>query len=570
MMPRPDLLPSAQQRAEASTVTTSRAGHQFEIQLGHMCNNRCLFCSSGQLTGIGLARPIPIDPIISAIEDAHRGGARRLTFLGGEPTLHRGFLAALRRAVELGFAEIVIFTNGVVLPQPGFLDTVCALGRFEWRISIQGGNEAAHVAVTRRKHSFQRIVEGLELLRGRGQRITVNLCMNEESYRSLPDFPALVRRYGIDQLHADVIRPASVGATSDAYLRAIMPRYALMVPYLREMLEGFAAHDPGFDVNVGNLPYCLMPDWASHIHHGGEPTVTRACDAEGLEPDVDKYAWHASMRRHVPKCEGCVFRASCSGVFGEYLALYGDEELRPITRAELAAVDRAGRSFVLLVEPYLRGLRATLAEGVAGFTLARWSEDALSRRVEVRLEAAGGAVVELRCTPPTGDTDDSAFRTDRFGIALAIAGQPGAASLRALLAALAAALDGGLAPSDAPPARLERALDVEAIVARAAGPDPLRRGRALVLQWVRAVERQGRFGPWRYTGARAREGGPGSVVELRGDDGGRIDLLFALGLQDGRPQLSFDYRAAEGTPEDTARAVAGEVLRALRSLAPVA
>src|SRR5690606_19889139 len=111
---------------------------------------------------------------------------------------------------ELGFEEVVIFTNGVMLPVPGFIDKVIAIGQnFEWRISIQGGNEEAHVAVTKRKDSFRRIVDGLEALKARGQDVTANLCVNEESYRSLPDYPALARQYAIRQLHVDMIRPPS-------------------------------------------------------------------------------------------------------------------------------------------------------------------------------------------------------------------------------------------------------------------------------------------------------------------------------------------------------------------------
>ena len=118
------------ERSEASAVSGHGSGHQYEIQLGHMCNNRCNFCSSGQLTAMRLAMPIPLDPMIKAIEQARAEGARRITFLGGEPTLHRSFFGALERSVQLGFEEIVIFTNGVLLPQPGFIDRIVALGNF--------------------------------------------------------------------------------------------------------------------------------------------------------------------------------------------------------------------------------------------------------------------------------------------------------------------------------------------------------------------------------------------------------------------------------------------------------
>lgn len=335
-------------RTEATTVTTSGRGLQFEIQLGHLCNNRCVFCSSGQLTAWKLARPIPVAPILAALEQARAAGARRVTFLGGEPTIHKSFLDSVRRAVELGFEEIVIFTNGVMFPHPGFIERVAALGaRIEWRVSIQGGNEAAHVEVTGRGDSFRRIETGLRLLRVLGQRVTANLCVNERSYRSLPDYPALVAEHGLRQLHVDIARPASTGPRDEATMREILPRYSDMAPYFRTMLERFETCLPGFDVNVGNVPYCVLPEWADRIHHGGEETVTQSCDAEGLEATVDKYEWHFSMRRHTPACEGCVFRARCSGVYAEYLAMHGDGEFRAVSQDGLARIRSRHRAVQL-------------------------------------------------------------------------------------------------------------------------------------------------------------------------------------------------------------------------------
>ena len=341
-------------RAEATTITTSGGGHQFEIQLGHLCNNRCVFCSSGQLSEWKVARPIALAPIVEALEKARAGGARRVTFLGGEPTIHKGFLDAVARAVDLGFEEVVIFTNGVMFPHPGFIERVVALGsRVEWRVSIQGGNEAAHIAVTGRPDSFARIVQGLRTLARLGQRVTANVCVNEKSYRSLPDYPALAAAHGLRQLHADIVRPSSTGQRDEAYLREIMPRYAEMAPHFRAMLEAFEARLPGYDVNVGNLPYCALPDWDDRIHHGGEETVTQSCDADALEVAVDKYEWHYGMRRHPAGCEGCVFRPRCSGVYAEYLALHGDGEFRAVTPEAWRAARARRRALALA-----RGLRS--------------------------------------------------------------------------------------------------------------------------------------------------------------------------------------------------------------------
>src|SRR5437763_11097359 len=196
-------------RRAATTVTTSGAGHKFEIQLGHLCNNRCVFCSSGQLTAMKVARAVPVEPIIESLEAARAAGAWHLTFLGGEPTTHKRFLDALAKAVELGFEHIVIFTNGVMFPQPGFIDSVLALGRFEWRISIQGATDEAHVAVTGRADSFRRILHGLGELQRHGQLVTANMCANERSYRSPPEHPTLLARHWRRQLPVHIVRPES-------------------------------------------------------------------------------------------------------------------------------------------------------------------------------------------------------------------------------------------------------------------------------------------------------------------------------------------------------------------------
>ena len=67
-------------------------GSQIEIQLGHMCNNRCVFCVSGQRTGMGMARPLAAEPILERIAQAYAEGHRKITLLGGEPTLQPAFM----------------------------------------------------------------------------------------------------------------------------------------------------------------------------------------------------------------------------------------------------------------------------------------------------------------------------------------------------------------------------------------------------------------------------------------------------------------------------------------------
>ncbi len=252
-----------------------------------------------------------------------------------------------------------------MFPHPGFIDSVTALGNFEWRISIQGATDEAHVATTGRADSFQRIVHGLGELQRRGQLVTTNMCVNERSYRSLPHYPELLERYGVRQLHVDIVRPESTGERDEAYLRDIMPRYSDMAPYYAEMLAGLRS--TGIPTSTSTSATCRtasFPTGRSRIHHGGQQTVTKSSDghrARGRDEQVRvaDVAAHPSaglrrlrlplaLHRHLPRLPRAARRRRVPA---------------PQPRRSCLGVDPQQRSFVILVEPLLAPLRAALAAG---------------------------------------------------------------------------------------------------------------------------------------------------------------------------------------------------------------
>jgi len=563
MVQLPD--PTQQERDEASAVVGQRSGHQFEIQLGHLCNNRCVFCASGHLTELGLAKPIELQPILDTLDDARAGGATRLVFLGGEPTLHRGFLPALAHASKLGFAEIVIFTNGVKLPQPGFIDACLALGTFTWRISIQGATEEAHVAVTKKPRSFQRIIQGIAELQARGQRVTCNMCVNEESYRSLPAYPDLVETYDIKQLHIDIVRPQSTGNPTREYLQTIMPRYSEMAPYYDEMLRGFDERLPDFDINVGNLPYCILPQWGHRIHHAGESTITKSAGANGFEDAYDKYEIHKSQRTYLSHCDQCAFRPSCTGIFREYLDIYGPDEFAPVSLQRLRALDPKMNNFTTLVAPWVRP--ATSGQVPGGWRVAEWFADARSRRVELRMLRQGGGAISFFIAPPPGvgrpvDLPSPVMITTGFALGMVVAGWFPPDDLLSCTRWLADKL------ASAPDVQVVRALDERAVLA-ARGEDPaVARSRARMLRMVRQLQTTARFAGWRYAGARTRTDGTGVVVHVQGPEGLGVVLHLDIAAREGRSKVEANFELAEGTSPEAAKAVVAAMVAALRAADP--
>jgi len=305
---------------------------QVEIQLGHLCNNRCVFCVSGQETALGRARPLPAEPILASLDRAFASGHRKLTLLGGEPTLQPTFKRVAEHAIRLGFEEIVIFTNGVKTARRSFIEDVLSTGaggRFTWRISIQGATEESHDRTTRRPGSYRRILRSMAHLRELGQRITVNMCVVRSNFESVVHFPELIREYGVKQLHLDMIRPMDAGARTETEYRDMIPRYSDLVPALEALASGVP---DGFDLNIGNLPYCAAPHLSRFIHHDGETTYTVAVDGENeLSEPWDKYAVKRRDKSKPEACRACVFDERCHGVFDKYREIYGTAELVPVT-----------------------------------------------------------------------------------------------------------------------------------------------------------------------------------------------------------------------------------------------
>ena len=494
---------------------------QVEIQLGHMCNNRCVFCVSGQRTAMREALPMPLPPIVERIEAAYEAGHRKITLLGGEPTLQPHFLLVVRRCVELGFEEIVIFTNGVKTARPSFIDEVLQTGgRFTWRISIQGATKESHERTTRRPGSFDRIVRSMENLAARGQRITVNMCVVRSNYQDVDRFPDLLLPYGVQQLHLDMVRPRDAGIRSEAEFEAMLPDYRDLVRPLSRMVAGFP---DGFDVNIGNLPYCIAPDLARWIHHDGEQTFTIAVDGDDrLSEPWDKYQDKRTDKFHPSTCEGCVFRHRCNGIFQTYARLRGVEAFQAVDETTLARIDPERRLFPLHLWPWLRRLD-TAALSPFGRLVCRETGD---REITVELGGSRGRVTAV-LRPPD---EVGAAATDLFSFHLL---QPGPRDVRlALWRGLARGREVrhplGDDAASVPPTLAGRIRRL-----RAAAPFP-------PLAWTEARLRQGQF--------TARFEGKDCKVELY------------LGWQ-GRP--TGGYRLLEGTPSPPVVSALRRILAAL-------
>ncbi|HVH98849.1 MAG TPA: radical SAM protein [Enhygromyxa sp.] len=387
---------------------------RFEIQLSHVCNNRCVFCVSGQMTELRMAKPTPLPDVKAKFDEAAARGITKVTIMGGEPTIHPTFFPTVEYALELGFEVIEIFTNGARLDKQAFVDKVMELGkdRLVWRISIQGWNRETHDLTTKKPGAFDRIVAGIETLAALGQPMTCNMCVVEQNYRSLVELPDFVTRYPIRQVHLDMVRPRDSGVRTEDYLDGIMPDYADLARVMQVMFEQLDVKAPGFDINVGNLPFCQLPEWAHRIHHGGNKTYTVSAEGPGKLSVIawDKYEDKKSDKIKLDSCGACVFERRCDGFFSLYAKRRGTEQFLPVSRERLRRNDPEQRTFIHQIDA---ALVAMVRERFGGWHLHAADDSEFDRWARQTWVHERGGRADLlflpRDTPGGGDAEHGDF-----------------------------------------------------------------------------------------------------------------------------------------------------------------
>lgn len=155
------------------------------VRLTRVCNNSCLFCLDKEAQN---GSYIPLKEIEKDLNMGIKIRSRKAVLSGGEPTLHPDFLEIVRLAVNSGYKNIQVITNGRMFAYRNFLDKAVLAGISEITFSIHGHNAGLCDSQTRVRGSFEQAVTGLINALGRGDIIVnVDIVVNKKNVKCLPD-----------------------------------------------------------------------------------------------------------------------------------------------------------------------------------------------------------------------------------------------------------------------------------------------------------------------------------------------------------------------------------------------
>jgi molybdenum cofactor biosynthesis enzyme MoaA len=86
----------------------------LDVILGYDCNLACDYCT---ITPAMRERALSAGQVLAAMQQGRRDGLDRAAFTGGEPTIRGDLLGLVRAARRLGYEDVKVQSNGLVLGQ---------------------------------------------------------------------------------------------------------------------------------------------------------------------------------------------------------------------------------------------------------------------------------------------------------------------------------------------------------------------------------------------------------------------------------------------------------------------
>jgi len=345
---------------KAKTSITNR----LPLYIGRRCNQSCKFCY--YYTQVKEDN-YSFEEITYELIKYKKNGIESIDITGGEPTIHKDIIKILKKAVELGFTNISMISNGIALKNEMFTTQLIESGVDSFVLSIHGYNSEIHDSLTGRKGAFQDVLKSIEIIKKRNHTYSINHVINKSNYKTLPKFANLVRKIkgkntAVTFLVMNPINDASINYND------YVVKYTEISPYLIKAIDVLEKHD--INSSWKFMPLCINQDKVNCTDsiftffinpYDWNYNVQLRLNYKKLEyflalfDNFKKFnylqltkipleilvhiamlnEYFSSVFTKIQSCKKCKFYYVCDGINHSYLQVYGDEEFLPIKGVQI-------------------------------------------------------------------------------------------------------------------------------------------------------------------------------------------------------------------------------------------
>lgn len=317
---------------------------RVHVLTGAVCNNNCIFCMEEDREGRYEVNSQTDDARVDWILSQSRG-AEEVCFTSGEPTTNPSLLRWVKMAKDAGVQRTSVMTNGRALSYEKYTRALIGAGLRRFYVSIHGHEAKLHDGLTRTPGSFEQTVAGIETV-ARYARYGVELHTSTViTKRNLPhllDIYRFLRGLGVHQVVFNVMQ---ANGRADTYFEKIFPRYTDIARTAAAFVAEQQRVEPRVMAFLVDIPLCTteaLPDFNrgyveryTHYEPAHSGSHDRALEAERDSPEgelvrIQRADLDDEAREKRDACARCRYDAACEGVWSNYLARYGWDEMQPI------------------------------------------------------------------------------------------------------------------------------------------------------------------------------------------------------------------------------------------------
>lgn len=164
-----------------------------------LCNYRCVHCYMGEVRN----KVLSLEEIKSILFQTYKLGARKLTIIGGEPTLHKNIFEVIDYAKNIGFELIILDTNGS-FPMHFFDNPIFKMVDI-LSISLDCYNDTYHDEIRCNKGAFDKAVQRIKVAKNTGYKVRITCTISRKNENFIIQFLDFINSLNIDFLNFHLV-----------------------------------------------------------------------------------------------------------------------------------------------------------------------------------------------------------------------------------------------------------------------------------------------------------------------------------------------------------------------------
>ena len=311
----------------------------FHFATLSVCNLRCVFCAKKETAEAG--EYLPTAYCKKALKKQFNRGFRAVCFDGGEPTMRDDLPVLLKYSDLLGYRQISIITNGILISEKENIRKILSSARserLEFSISFHSHDAKIYEKMVGVKGSFSKLLRATKNLHNLcGQNISLYHVITSYNYDKLESFVDFVHK----MFPKIKLITFSYPFPSGEALRhkEIFPRFSSVGKKLVKAMDLCCSY--GIDTELtscGYIPLCVFPKYRKELldlYIKEDSDAILSMDTRSSFTFKESFRSVSERQMKPSKCSACMYNKICRGIWKIYADKFGLKEFKPIRRRSI-------------------------------------------------------------------------------------------------------------------------------------------------------------------------------------------------------------------------------------------